>query len=240
MENHVKTDMHGLAVLDADGAIRETAAAAAGDTRAGFLAKASVFGGGLVGSSALLGLDPALAGAASKAGDIAILNYALTLEYLEAAFYTEAEAMGALSGELALFARIVGQHERDHVKALQGVLGRKAVKKPRFNFRGTTEDAAKFAATAQVLEDTGVAAYKGQAPKIKSDVILAAALAIHAVEARHAGWIRDVNGGAPAPAAFDKPLSKGEVLAAVAKTKFIVSPRRRRSMSRSTSPRFTG
>ena len=74
--------------------------------------------------------------------------------------------MGALSGELALFARVVGQHERDHVKAFKGVLGRKAVKKPRFNFRGTTEDAAKFAATAQALEDTGVAAYKGQAPKI--------------------------------------------------------------------------
>ena len=76
--------------------------------------------------------------------------------------------MGALTGELALFAEVVGGHERAHVKALKAALGRKAVKKPRFDFQGTTEDAAKFAATAQVLEDTGVAAYAGQAPNVKS------------------------------------------------------------------------
>src|SRR5687767_8149356 len=99
MENHVNTAIPALDVLDADGAIRETAAAAAGDTRAGFLAKAGLLGGGLVGSSAMLGLGPAVAGAQSGARDVAILNYALTLEYLEAAFYTEAEQMGALSGE---------------------------------------------------------------------------------------------------------------------------------------------
>jgi hypothetical protein len=206
-----------------------------GTTRGQFLARAGLAGGGALAAS--FGLDPALAAAATSKGDIAILNYALTLEYLEAAFYTEAEAMGALSGELALFAQVVGEHERAHVKALKAVLGRKAVKKPKFNFRGTTEDAAKFAATAQVLEDTGVAAYKGQAPKLKSDALLDAALAIHAVEARHAGWIRDINGAPPAPAAFDAPKSKGQVLAAVAQTKFIV-PRRR--MSRQTSPSFAG
>jgi hypothetical protein len=206
-----------------------------GTTRGQFLARAGIAGGGALAAS--FGLDPALAAAATSKGDIAILNYALTLEYLEAAFYTEAEAMGALSGELALFAQVVGEHERAHVKALKAVLGRKAVKQPKFNFRGTTEDAAKFAATAQVLEDTGVAAYKGQAPKLKSDALLEAALAIHAVEARHAGWIRDINGAPPAPAAFDEPRTKGQVLAAVAQTKFIV-PRRR--MSRQTSPSFAG
>ena len=206
-----------------------------GTTRGQFLARAGLAGGGALAAS--FGLDPALAAAATSKGDIAILNYALTLEYLEAAFYTEAEAMGALSGELALFAQVVGEHERAHVTALKAVLGRKAVKKPKFNFRGTTEDAAKFAATAQVLEDTGVAAYKGQAPKLKSNALLEAALAIHAVEARHAGWIRDINGAPPAPAAFDAPKTKGQVLAAVAQTKFIV-PRRR--MSRQTSPSFAG
>jgi hypothetical protein len=241
MENHMNTELPSLEVLDADGAIRETAAAAAGDTRARFLAKAGVLGGGLVGSSALLGLTPAVAGAQSAKRDVAILNYALTLEYLEAAFYTEAEEMGALDGELAKFAAVVGKHERDHVKALKGVLGSKAVKRPRFNFRGTTEDMAKFAATAQVLEDTGVAAYKGQAPRLKSNALLEAALAIHAVEARHASWIRDINGDPPAPAAFDTPLSMSQVLAAVADTRFIVPPRRRRRrMSRETAPSFTG
>jgi len=243
MENNVKTGNLSLDVLDADGAIQETAAAVAGDTRARFLAKAGLLGGGLVGSSALLGLNPATAGAQSATRDIAILNYALTLEYLEAAFYTEAEAMAPLDGELALFARVVGKHERDHVKALKAVLGSKAVKRPRFNFRGTTEDAAAFAATAQVLEDTGVAAYKGQAPRLKSNALLAAALAIHAVEARHASWIRDINGDPPAPTAFDEPLSMSQVLAAVAETRFIVAPRRRRRRRRpqqAPTPRFTG
>jgi hypothetical protein len=229
--------------LDVDGAIRETAQAAAGDTRAGFLAKAGLLGGGLIGSAALF--NPAIASAQTARSDLAILNYALTLEYLEAAFYTEAEAMGALSGELALFARVVGAHERAHVKGLKAVLGNKAVKKPKFNFRGTTESAGDFAATAQVLEDTGVAAYAGQAPRVKADAILEAALAIHTVEARHASWIRDINGDAPAPEAFDEPLSMQQVLAAVADTRFIVAPRRRRRRRRrmrdgDASPNFTG
>lgn len=245
MENHVTKGHPSLDVLDVDGAIREAAHAASGDTRARFLAKAGLLGGGLIGSSALLGLNPAIAGAApSRRRDVAILNYALTLEYLEAAFYTEAEDMGALDGELALFARVVGAHERAHVRALKQVLGSSAVKRPRFNFRGTTEDAGDFAATAQVLEDTGVAAYKGQAPRIKQNAILEAALAIHSVEARHAAWIRDVNGEPPAPEAFDEPASMRQVLAAVADTRFIVPARRRRRRRQDTTsraaPRFTG
>jgi hypothetical protein len=242
-QENLMPDTLSLDVIDADGAIRETAAAAAGDTRARFLAKAGLLGGGLVGSSALLGLNPATAGAQGKS-DIAILNFALTLEYLEAAFYTEAESMGALDGELALFAEVVGAHERAHVKALKAALGSNAVARPRFNFRGTTESASGFAATAQVLEDTGVAAYAGQAPRVKSTAILKAALAIHTVEARHASWIRDINDAPPAPAVFDSPLSMRAVLAAVADTRFIVPARRRRRRRprRDTppAPRFTG
>ena len=120
------------------------------------------------------------------------------------------------------FAIVVGGHERAHVKALKAALGRKAVAKPRFDFQGTTEDAAKFAATAEALEDTGVSAYAGQAPNVHDDAILRAALAIHTVEARHASWIRDFNGNPPAPAAFDKPRTKRQVLAIVASTGFIV------------------
>jgi hypothetical protein len=234
-ENHVQ----GLTLeaVDADGAIREAMDGVAGDTRASFLAKAGLFGGGLMGGGALLALNAEGASAATRK-DVSILNYALTLEYLEAAFYTEAEAMGALSGELGRFARVVGRHERAHVKALKAALGRAAVKKPRFNFRGTTEDSALFAATAQVLEDTGVAAYKGQAARIDSNAVLKAALAIHSVEARHAAWIRDINGESPAPEAFDAALSRSEVLEAVAGTRFIVARRRRTRTRR--SPSFTG
>ena len=225
-----------LEEVDADGAIREAIDGVKGDTRAAFLARAGLLGGGAFGGSALLALMADGAQAAG-AGDRAILNFALTLEYLEAAFYTEAQEIGALDGELALFARVVGRHERAHVKALRAALGRNAVKRPRFNFRGTTEDVDAFVATATVLEDTGVSAYQGQAPLIRDDKILAAALAIHSVEARHAAWIRDINGDAPAPDAFDPALTKRQVLRAVAGTRFIVARRRTRARR---SPSFAG
>ena len=193
----------------------------------------------MLGSGALLGLTAEGAKAATRS-DIAILNFALTLEYLEEAFYDEALEMGILEGELRLFARIVRRHERAHVRALQGALGRRAVAKPRFNFRGATEDVDTFAATAQVLEDTGVAAYAGQAPLIDSNALLKAAVSIHSVEARHAAWIRDINGEPPAPNAFDEPLTKRQVLRAVAATDFIVPRRRRRRTRSRRSPSFTG
>ncbi len=225
-----------LAAVDVDGAVRETADAAAGDTRSAFLARAGMLGGGALGAGALLHLLTGEAGAQSRR-DVNILNFALTLEYLEAAFYTEAVAMGALSGELRLFARVVGGHERAHVRALRTALGSAAVARPRFNFRGTTEDADLFAATAQVLEDTGVAAYAGQAPRIRSDAVLDAALAIHTVEARHAAWIRGINGALEAPRDFDGPLSRRRVLARVTRTRFIVAQAPSDSGS---SPSFTG
>jgi hypothetical protein len=225
-----------LAQVDEDGAIREAADAVVGDTRATFLARMGLLGGGAFGGAALLGLTAEDVSAQSRS-DVSILNFALTLEYLEAAFYAEARRMGALNGELALFARVAGTHEAVHVRALRQVLGRRAVKRPRFNFRGTTESARAFRRTAILLEDTGAAAYKGQAPRIRSRAILAAALAIHSVEARHAAWIRDIAGENPAPNPLDPPLTRGQTLARVARTGFIVPPRRRR---RGGPPRFTG
>lgn len=218
-EMHTMLD---LETVDADGAIRENLDEAM--TRSSAMRRAAVFGGSLFGGAALLGLmSPTAFAQGLKTTDVAILNYALTLEYLEAEFYTRAEKDAGLSGELLLFAQVVGEHERSHVAALKATLGRKAVKKPKFNFRGTTEDAAEFAATAQTLEDLGVAAYKGQAGAIKATAVLTPALAIHAVEARHAAWIRDINGAPPAPEAFDAPLTMKQVLSAVKKTKFIVA-----------------
>src|SRR5262249_49452137 len=147
--------------------------------------------------------------------------------YLEAAFYTEAVAMGKLSGETKTFAAVVKKDEVAHVVYLKSALGAKAVKQPKFNFKGTTANQALFEKTAMALEDTGVSAYAGQGPRIASKKLLAAALSVHSVEARHAAWIRNILGkGAkpvPAPDPFDSARSMAEVLKIVKSTGFIVS-----------------
>jgi ferritin-like protein len=211
-----------LEELDVDGAVRETADKVDGVTRGSFLRRAGVGAGAVVGSSAFLGALPSIASAGVAKSDVAILNYALTLEYLEAAFYAEAVSKGRFSGETGKFARIVRAHEAAHVAFLKSALGSAAVKQPKFDFKGTTTDEAKFKATAQVLEDTGVAAYLGQVGNIKSKKILLAAGSILPIEARHAGWIRDINGVPGAPKAFEGAKTKQQILAAVSGTGFIV------------------
>jgi hypothetical protein len=212
-----------LEELDVDGAIREAASKVGGATRAGFLKKAGVGAGAVVGGGAIMGLLPSIASAGTPASDVAILNFALTLEYLEAAFYAEAVThAGAFDAKTAKFARIVAKHEAQHVAFLKSALGSAAVKKPKFNFKGTTVKQSTFQATAQVLEDTGVAAYSGQGGNIKTPAILGAAVSILTVEARHAGWMRDIRNVPGAPLAFDKSKTKAQILAAVTGTGFIV------------------
>ncbi len=223
------SDFLTLEALDRDGAIRETAERA-GATRGGFLKKAGLGAGAILGGGAFLGALPGMAaGATIPQSDIDILNFALTLEYLESAFYSEAVRNGKLKGETLRFAKVVANHETTHVKFLRGVLGAKAVTEPKFDFKGTTADQSKFEATAQVLEDTGVHAYLGQVPNIKAAPVLMGAGRILPVEARHAAWIRDIrfSGGktpptTPAPAAFEDGFSKAKILALVKSTGFIV------------------
>ena len=168
----------------------------------------------------------------SKKNDVRILNNALTLEYLESTFYNQANASGALTDQrVKEFAKVTGAHENAHVKALKAALGSAAVRKPKFDFGDTVTNQDKFRQTAQVLEDTGVAAYAGQGPNLLQRPLVKAALSIHSVEARHAAWIRFINssGGLrtgqvstyPAPKAFDKALGEKTVLKAVTKTGFI-------------------
>jgi rubrerythrin len=227
-----------LAELDRDGALREACARlpstdeAGGDSRRGFLGKTFLAGGAALAALA----RPSTSQAQSK-GDTAILNYALVLEYLQAEFYTEAERRKALRGESRKAARVIGAVERAHVQALRDVLGKKAVKEPFFDFRGTTEQGDAFLRTAVAFEDLATAAYKGQAPLVQSPQVRAAALSIHTVEARHAAWIRYLVGTSPSPNAFDEPRPKAAVLELVASTRFIV---RSPVIEASGKPRYTG
>jgi hypothetical protein len=211
--------------LDRDGAIQEAHEAVAADNRLDFFRKAGMAGAGLVGGSALLGaLAPVASAKPSKKQDVKILNYALTLEYLEAAFYAEAVAKGALSGRTLDFAKLVASHEATHVKTLKGALGSAAVASPKFDFQGTTADQGKFQQTSLTLENTGVAAYLGQAAKL-TPAYLKVAGSIVTIEARHAALIADIIGGDVSAATpngpFDKAKSMATILAAVKKTGFI-------------------
>ena len=217
-----------LELVDADGAIRD-AAEAAGLDRSDFLKKGMLAGGGLFAGSAIFAqyLSPAEAAISkktrSKANDVKILNYALTLEYLESAFYRKAVANKVFGEDapLKLFAETVAKHEAAHVVFLKSVLKSKAIRSPRFDFGDAVADPKKFATTAQLLEDTGVSAYVGQIANIFQPSVARSAGKIATVEARHAAWIRFINGALSAPDTFDKARSEDTTLRNVRKTGFI-------------------
>jgi hypothetical protein len=225
-----------LVDTDVDGAVREAADAVSGDTRLSFLRKAGLAGGAALSGGALLGVlvPGALAAGSGRppssfgAGDVGVLNYALTLEYLEASFYAQAVAkVSFVDSHLKALAIVIASHEKAHVAYLKAALKSKAVKEPMFDFGAAVTSQATFAATAQVLENTGVGAYFGQAFNITKPADLAAAVSILTIEARHAGaigYINDPTAKMVSPSgAFDKPLTAATVLAAVKGTKFIVS-----------------
>ncbi|HEY4829560.1 MAG TPA: ferritin-like domain-containing protein [Solirubrobacteraceae bacterium] len=223
-------DQINLEAIDVDGAVREGAEGVAGDTRLSFLRRGAVAGGAVIGGGAILSaLVPGTALAAGRppsalgSGDIGILNYALTLEYLESSFYNEATSGGKITNPaLVQFLRTVTRDENYHVKYLKAALGPHAIKKPKFDFQGIPGDQAKFAATAYVLENTGVHAYLGQAPNIHAAKVLLAAASIVTVEARHSGAIGLYLGKAIAPnGPLDNGLSAATILADVKKTGFI-------------------
>jgi hypothetical protein len=221
-----------LTAVDRDGAIAETRA------RVETISRGRLLGMTLAGAGTIALARATRAGAAGlSASDVDILNYALVLEYLQASFYTEAERSGALTGKTAQAARVVGATERAHVKAFLDLLKSQAVKRPTFDFQGTTEQQRPFLKTAVALEDLAVAAYKGQAPKLKSNAVLAAAVGIHSVEARHAAWMRALFGVTPAVNAFDQPASRSSINQVVVSTHFIASKPRMKARSK---PSFTG
>jgi hypothetical protein len=189
-----------------------------GMTRESFLLRSTLAAGTAYGAlSATPYITRALA--QSGAGDIDIVNFALTLEYLEATFYTQAvkQVMGLSSDEMKL-AKELRDDEDAHVDALIATvkkLGGKPAAKPTFDFGGAFASRGAFLKTANVLEDTGVSAYNGAAISITSVDVLGAAGSIVQVEARHAALIRLARGKSPAPLAFDKASEMDAVLKAV-------------------------
>jgi rubrerythrin len=155
--------------------------------------------------------------AASTTGDVAILNYALTLEYLEREFYAKVVASGLFKGKVASMIKEFGSQEATHVEALKGAvskMGGTPAANPNGKFPITS--ATQVAGLAYTVENLGASAYLGQAGNIQSPEVLATALAIHSVEARHASTLGTLVKKSLTPdGAFAKPADMSMVLAAI-------------------------
>ena len=189
-----------------------------GMSRGAFLARGALATGALLGGSAV-GPFVRRAVAQETGGDVDVLNFALTLEHIEAAFYTRAIIKGRnMSGDTMRLVREIRDNETAHVDAITQTikgLGGMPAAAPKVGFGNVFTSEKPFLKLAQTLEDTGVSAYNGAAPSIRSGDVLAAAGSIVQVEARHAALIRLMRGETPAPAAFDPALDQQKVLDAV-------------------------
>ena len=150
-------------------------------------------------------------------GDVGILNYALTLEYLETAFYADVVKSGLFKGADLETIRKFGREEAEHVEALKAAvkqLGGKPAPEPKAEF--PLKNAKSVLELAGTVENLGAAAYLGQAPNIESPEVLASALAIHSVEGRHAATLNTLLGESITPdGAFAKPADVKTVLKSV-------------------------
>ncbi len=152
----------------------------------------------------------------SSSGDLAIVNYALTLEYLESQFYAKVIKSGLFHGKDLAVLKSFGAEEAQHVLALHKVASSLGTPAARPTGKFPIKSAAQVTMLAGTVENLGAAAYLGQAANIQSKEILAAALAIHTIEARHAATINLLLKKSPTPdGAFAKPASMSTVLAAV-------------------------
>jgi hypothetical protein len=208
--------MHNLSIdeLDPSGDLRQIADDAGAydpsGTRRQLLQRAGIGGVTVFGVGALMGpLDAFAAASANQKGaystrgsrsirrgkpnnnDVRIGNYALTLEYLEAAFYAAAVTKNYADPDINAAAKVLAEHEQAHVDALKKVLGSAAVKAPKLNgdaVEALLKDQETFIKTAAAIEPVGTAAYAGAGPYINNLGIVKAALAIHSVEANHASY----------------------------------------------------
>ena len=146
--------------------------------------------------------------------DKEVLEFALKFEQLQTAFYTQALDDGKLTGQTRQFAEVVGAEERAHLDYLARALGHAATKAPSFTFGDATTNNAKFIAAAVTIEDTGLAAYNGQAENMSRATLQSVARVI-SVEARHAAWARSLAGKVPAPVPADVPITASTALKSI-------------------------
>ncbi len=174
-------------------------------------------GGGKKTSSTASTVASAAKSPSGTTGDVAILNYALTLEYLETEFYEKVVSAGLFTGKVGALIKDFGGQEKTHVEALKGAvekLGGTPVAQPAGKF--PIQSATQVAELAYTVENLGAAAYLGQAASIQNPEVLASALAIHTVEARHAATLGTLVKKPVTPnGAFGKAADMSTVLAAV-------------------------
>ena len=171
-------------------------------------------GGGLLTAPAAFGSSAAI-----DSSDLDILNYALTLEYLESDFYAMGLQAGLLSDRELELVTPIGDHEKEHVTAVTGAVtafGGTPVAKPKITYpAGTFDSRESFLKNASMFEELGVTAYHGQVPLIKDPDVLASAASIAGVESRHAAVIATLIAGNPFPNPIEKNASMTDILAAV-------------------------
>jgi rubrerythrin len=185
-----------------------------GITRGSFILRGALATGALYGAGAVAPFVSSAFGSVDQ--DLKILEFALSLEQLEAAFYKAALGRAGLTGDAQKLATAFGAHEAEHVTAIEQLLtqvGSKPAPPPVAKF-GLT-DQASFLKLAVALEDTGIGAYNGAAPLLTTPDLIAALGSIVQVEARHSGALRMAAGQDPAPQPFDKPLPPAAVSARV-------------------------
>ena len=185
-----------------------------GMTRSSFIVRGALAAGAVYGGGAIGPFVGRALGQASR--DVDVLNFALTLEHLEAELYKRGlEEVDDLDAEVTELVEEIEKNEAEHVDTLTQTieqLGGKPVAAPEVDFGDAFASQRAFLALALIFENTGVSAYNGAAPRIESPEILSAAGSIVQVEGRHAALIAHHTDGDLTPSgAFDKPLSEARV-----------------------------